>query len=133
MELVGRLTADAIVKELPDGRKVVQFSIAINNSYRTKESQEVKEQTTFVNCSYWQATGVAPYLTKGRQVELFGTIGVNAYTNGAGEARANLTFHVNNIKLGDRPKGNGTSEAAAESEAPLTKVETRVTAEDLPF
>ncbi len=133
MELVGRLTADAIVKELPDGRKVVQFSIAINNSYKSKESQEVKQQTIFVNCSYWQAIGVAPYLTKGRQVELFGTIGVNAYTNGAGEARANLTFHVNNVKLGDRPKANGTSEPADESEALLTKAATQITAEDLPF
>ncbi len=52
MELFGRLTADATVNTLKDGRKVVHFAIALNDSYKPKDGDEWKKLTTFVNCSY---------------------------------------------------------------------------------
>jgi len=36
MEIIGRLTSDAKVNELKDGRKVVNFNIAMNESYKSK-------------------------------------------------------------------------------------------------
>jgi single-strand DNA-binding protein len=36
MELTGRLTADAQVSEVKGGKKVVNFSIAINDSYKQR-------------------------------------------------------------------------------------------------
>ena len=107
MELVGRLTADAKVSTLKDERKVVNFSIAINDSYKPKGSELVTKITTFVNCSYWINTAIAEHLTKSTLVELSGRIGVNAWTNAEGEAKASLTFHVNSIKL--HGKGNAAS------------------------
>jgi len=53
MELVGRLTADAKVSILKNEGKVVNFSIAINDSYKPKGSEMATKVTTFVNCSYW--------------------------------------------------------------------------------
>ena len=103
MELTGRLTADAKVSTLKDERKVVNFSIAINDRYKTANG-EVKEITTFINCAYWVNPNIAPYLTKGTLVELYGRIGVNAWTNAEGEAKASLNFHVGNIKLHGRAK-----------------------------
>jgi single-strand DNA-binding protein len=47
------LTADAKVNELKDNRRVINFRIAINDRYKTKDSNEIKTITTFVNCSYW--------------------------------------------------------------------------------
>ena len=64
MELVGRLTADAKVSTVKDERKVVNFSIAINDSYKPKGSEMVTKITTFVNCSYWINPAIAEHLTK---------------------------------------------------------------------
>jgi len=126
MELVGRLTADANVSTVKDERKVVNFSIAINDSYKPKGSEMVTKITTFVNCSYWINPAIAEHLTKSTLVELSGRIGVNAWTNAEGEAKASLTFHVNNIKL------HGKSNAASKESIPAAN-EIKEPIEDLPF
>jgi len=99
MEIVGRLIADAKVSTLKDKRQVVNFSIAINDSYKPKDSEQPVKVTNYVNCSYWINPAIGEYLKKGSLVELSGRIGVNAWTNAEGEAQASLTFHVNNLKL----------------------------------
>lgn len=97
MEITGRLTADAVVRTVSEDRKVVGFSIAINDTFRSGGEQ--KKITTFIDCSYWLNTGIAEYLKKGGWVQLYGRIGVNAYMSGNNEARASLTFHTSEIKL----------------------------------
>src|SRR4030095_13444005 len=119
MELVGRLTADAKVSILKGEQKVVNFSIAINDSYKPKGSEMVTKITTFVNCSYWINPTIAEHLTKGALVELSGRIGVNAWTNAEGEARASPTFHVNTIKL--HGKGNAASKEFIPAAANITE------------
>src|SRR5215813_3553844 len=107
MEIVGRLTADAKVNTIKDERQVVNFTIAINDSYKPKGSEQPVKVTNYVNCSYWINSAIGEHLTKGSLVELSGRIGVNAWTNAGGEAKASLIFHVNNIKL--HGKGNATA------------------------
>src|SRR5436189_4682026 len=102
MEIIGRLTADAKVNELKDGRKVVNFSIAVNEHYKVKGS-EIKKFATYFNCSYWLSDRIAKALTKGTLVELYGRVNVSTYTTSAGEVKASLNFHVNNIKLHGKP------------------------------
>ena len=99
MEITGRITKDAVVNATKSEREVVNFSIAINDSYRIKDSNEIKKVTTYVNCAYWISSSGAKHLTKGTLVELYGRIGVDAYVSSQGEPKATLTFHVNNIKL----------------------------------
>ena len=130
MELVGRLTADAKVSILKDERKVVNFSIAINDSYKPKDSEKVSKITTYVNCSYWINPAIAEHLTKSSLVELSGRIGVNAWTKAEGEAKASLTFHVNNIKL--HGKGKAT-EAENITTSPVSPADIKEPLEDLPF
>lgn len=130
MEIIGRVTADATVSETKAGKKVVNFSIAINDTYKTKGSSEVQKITTYVNCSYWINPGVGAYLTKGSLVECAGRIGANAWTNKEGEVKASLTFHVNSIKLHGRAKGGGTTKT---TEVPITAAPVSEVAEGLPF
>lgn len=111
MEITGRLTTDAVVNETKENGKVVNFTIAINDTYKKYGADEVKKVTTFVNCSYWLNAGIATALTKGMLVELFGRIGVKAWKTTEGEPRATLTFHVNSIKLlGKAKMANGSAE-----------------------
>ena len=127
MEIIGRLTADATVNALKDERKVVNFSIAINDSYRAKGSDERTQVTTYVQCAYWISTSIAAHLTKGTLVELSGRIGVDAWNNMQGEPKAALRFHVSTIKL--HGKSNRIS---TESNPVAVPAGTGVT-DDLPF
>lgn len=99
MEITGRVTADASVQKVNNDKQVVNFSIAINDNYKPKGSTEVKEVTTYINCSYWLNTATAQWLKKGTLVQLFGRIGMNVYNNSEGEVVGTLTFHTNNIKI----------------------------------
>ncbi len=99
MELVGRITKDAVINQLKDERKVVNFSIAINDYYKPKNSEEGVKITTYVNCSYWISLKIAERLIKGTLVEISGRTYANAYIGTDGVAKASLNCHVNNIKI----------------------------------
>lgn len=99
MEITGRLTRDAVVSKTTNDREVVNFSIAINDTYKAKGSTETTKIVTYIDCSYWLSAGVAQWLKKGTLVELFGRVGVNAYLNSEGKAVGSLTFHTSNIKI----------------------------------
>jgi len=127
MEIIGRLTADATVNTLKDERKVVNFSIAINDSYRAKGAGERVQVTTYVQCAYWITLSIAAHLTKGTLVELSGRIGVEAWNNMQGEAKAALRFHVSAIKLHGKPN------RASTGSNPVAAPATTGVADDLPF
>lgn len=103
MTIVGRTTKDALVKDLNDGRKVVHFSLAVNDYYRTKGGEGTK-LTTFFNCSYWVSEKVAEHLKKGTLVEVSGRVYATAYQDMEGTAKASLNCHVAAIKIHAWPK-----------------------------
>jgi single-strand DNA-binding protein len=128
-QLTGRLTKDAVVNTTPDGRQVVNFSIAINDTYKPKGGEAVKT-TVYVNCAYWISAKMATYLKKAALVEIIGRIGVSAYSDTSGAARASLNCHVNFIKLHTVPKeGNA---AVSKAPAPVTDLPEEPL-DDLPF
>jgi single-strand DNA-binding protein len=127
MEITARLTGDAKVTTVKNDKQVVNFNVAINDSYKAKGSNEVTKIVTYVQCDYWVYPAIAQYLTKGTLVELQGRIGVNAYTGKEGEAKASLTFHVNTIKLHGKAKAND------ETPVMINTAVAAVPADDLPF
>lgn len=130
MEITARVTADAKVNTLKDERQVVNFNVAINDSYKPKDSNEVKKIVTFIQCAYWINPAIAKYLTKGTLVELYGRIGVNAYKDMQGEPKASLTFHVNSVKL----HGKGKQSETESNIAPLVSAsDIKEPIDDLPF
>ena len=127
MEITARLTVDAKVTTVKNDKQVVNFNVAINDSYKQKGSNEVTKIVTYVQCDYWVNPAIAQYLTKGTLVELQGRIGVNAYKGKEGDAKASLTFHVNTIKL------HGKARANDETPVMVNTAATAVPADDLPF
>jgi single-strand DNA-binding protein len=124
--IIGRLTADATIATLEDGRTVVNFTIAQNDRFKVKGSAEVKQVTNYYNCAYWMGTGIAEHLKKGMLVETTGRIGVNAWQGADGTAKARLTLHVQHIHLHGKAR---TATANTNEPAPETQSEK----EDLPF
>ncbi|NTS43021.1 single-stranded DNA-binding protein [Flavisolibacter sp. BT320] len=103
MTIIGRITKDAIVATTKDDRKVVNFSLAINESYQPKVGDRVKV-TTHCNCSYWLGERIAENLKKGTLLEVTGRIYVSAYVGTDGTAKASLNCHVSAIKIHAWPK-----------------------------
>ncbi len=130
MNITGRLTRDAEVKTLNDNRQVVNFSVAVNDSYQNKQGERI-EQTAFFDCSYWISPNVAKLLTKGSLVELTGKVSLRAWTDMNGKARAGLNFHTSQIKLHSRSKRAETVQATTQTEN--NKVAPQNTEDDLPF
>lgn len=96
--IVGRIIKNAEIITLKDDKKVVNFSVAVNDSYKTKQGERI-EQTTFFNCTYWLSPKVAEFLTKGTLVELSGKVSSNAWIGKDGEIRSGLNFHTSQIKF----------------------------------
>ena len=129
MEITGRIVKDASVFKLKENREVVNFSIAVNDSYKPKGSDEVKKIVTYIDCSYWLSAKSAQWLKKGTVVELFGRIGQNVYIGNDGQAHGSLTFHTSHIKILAFAKEQGqTPQAGIEA-----KTSSQKEADDLPF
>lgn len=124
MVLIGRLTKDAVVAQLKEERKVVNFTIAVNDYYKPKNSDKGVSITTFVNCAYWISTAIAVLLKKGNLIEVSGRLTVNAYKDMQGEAKGSLNCHVDSIKIHLQQK-TGIAKAEASQEQPVQ--------DDLPF
>jgi len=124
MNIIGRLTRNAEVKNLKDDRQVVEFSVAVNNYYKPKGSEQGINVAVYFNCSYWVSPKIADRLKKGSLVELNGRLSVNAYKDMEGNAKASLNFHVNSINIHQAVKVESQIPAASTITEPI---------EDLPF
>jgi len=134
MELTGRLTANAVIKTLPDEKQVVNFSIAINDYYKPKGATEGKEFTLYVSCSYWNNTGVAAKLLKGTIVEVSGRMYIRVYNGANNEPKAALNFHCNSIKVHGGAKKEAANNEVAKGAAPIESMAAIAASDDdIPF
>ena len=118
MEITGRVTRNAEIKTVSGDRKLVAFSIAVNDSYKPKNGEK-KDLVTYFNCAYWLSTSIAKSITQGSIVSCYGRIEMNIWKDGSGEPRGSLNFHVNSIRLVSKGKNNGKAqeETAQQKEA----------------
>lgn len=98
MEITGRITADAKISKLTDGREVTGFTIVQNDYFKTKAGDK-KQVATYFKCAYWLTSKTAPFLKKGTIVTLSGRVGMDVYSGAGGEPKGVLTVHVNDIKF----------------------------------
>ena len=125
MNITGRVTADAQVRSVSDSKTVVNFSVAIKDSYKNRAGERI-EQVTYFDCAYWLSPKVAQILTKGTVVELTGRVSARAWTGSDGQAHAGLNFNTSQIKL------HGGGKKAEGVQAP-TGNNNDDTKDDLPF
>lgn len=134
MNIIGRLTRDAEIRNLPNQKQVVNFSVAINENYRNKQGEWI-EQTTFFDCAYWLSVKVAELLTKGALVELDGRVFSRAWLGKEGEPRAGLNFLTSKIKIHSfvkRPELKEVATTTSES-SKIDRPKKQDEDDDLPF
>lgn len=98
---VGRITNDLEIRVTESGKKVLNFSIAINDG--TKENPH----TTFVNLEAWEnlAETIARYFNKGDQIILSGRLVVRKYVD-RGENRNKTSVVIESFEWGEKKKEN---------------------------
>ncbi|MES2278667.1 MAG: single-stranded DNA-binding protein [Bacteroidota bacterium] len=113
MEITGRLVADATVRAVSDEKNVTGFRVAVNRRYQSQGEQ--KEETSFVDCTYWRGDKIAPFLTKGMLVQLSGFMTAQPWVNRDGEPMASLRFRTDEIimltKSAKNDAGDGKKQA----------------------
>ena len=101
-----RLTKDAIQKTLPTGTDLTEFDVAVNTGFG--EHQD----TMFLSCTMWGKQGktVCPYLKKGGEVALTGSISLQKWIGKSdGAEHMKLALNVRDLVLkGTKPKESTT-------------------------
>lgn len=110
--LLGRLTADPVLKQTPNGTSVTSFTLAVDRP-RTTDGER---QTDFIDCTAWRGTAeiICKYFTKGRSLALEGNLRVYNSTNEKGEKRRRTEVVVSSISfVGDTTKNATESRKTA--------------------
>ena len=120
--LLGNLTRDPEVRYTPKGSAVADLGIAVNRVYTT-DSGEKREETTFVDVTFWGRTAevAGEYLKKGRPVFVEGRLQLDSWEDKtSGQKRSKLKVIGETMQLlGGRPGGGGgdAEEGAGSSRA----------------
>lgn len=137
--VVGNLGQDPQFNYLPSGSAVCNFSLAVNESWTDRQSNERREKTTWYRVAVYgrQAETVNQYLRKGSQVMVIGNVEARAYMNNAGEAAASLDLRARDVRfLGGRDGGGqqgGGQSGGGNYDSGGYDSEPPTTVDDIPF
>jgi single-strand DNA-binding protein len=109
--LLGNLTRDPEVKYTTGGTAVTEIGLAVNRYWFDKQTNERKEETTFVDVTLWgrQAEVAGEYLAKGRPVLIEGRLQLDSWNDKeTGQKRSKLRVVGEAMQLlGSRDGGGG--------------------------
>ena len=114
--LMGNLTRDPDLRQIPSGQSVCSFSLALNRSYKGQDGEWV-EATDFVDVVAWGPLGerIAQYVTKGRPVLVNGRLQSRQWEQD-GQKRNKLEVIASDVTfLGGRGEGNSDSNSGDSS------------------
>ncbi|MEK7138417.1 MAG: single-stranded DNA-binding protein [Patescibacteria group bacterium] len=116
--VLGRITADPVLRTTPGGQSVLSFSIATNRVWNDKNGAK-QESTEFHNIVVWgrQAEVGGQYLSKGGLVLVEGHLQTRSWTDKQGGQRKTTEIICERMQFGPRSAGGGTP-GASKSFAP---------------
>ena len=126
--LIGRMTADPVLKVTPNNQQVASFSIATNRVWNDKAGQK-QESTEFHNIVAWgrQAEVISKFLTKGSLLMVEGRLQTRSWDDKQGQKRKTTEIVAETVQFGPRSGGASsgpkTEMPKSMDEAPAMKVE----------
>lgn len=106
--LMGRLTADLVLKTTTTGKEVCQFSIAVDRNH----TQQGEKKSDFINIVAWNSAAkfVESYFKKGSMIAIQGSIQTRNYEDKNGNKRTafevvakEISFCGNKAEGGKKP------------------------------
>lgn len=104
VQLIGRLGRDPELKNIPNGKKVCVFSVAVNRRWKDKGG-EPQDVTDWFNIEAWERLGeiCGEYLKKGSLVFLEGRLQTDTYEED-GNTRYFTKVITSQMQMLDRKK-----------------------------
>lgn len=110
--LVGHLTRDPELQQLPSGTSVCRLGLATNHTYTDRDGNK-QEEVMFIDIDAFGKTAdtCAQYLTKGRQILVRGRLRFRQWEDDQGNKRSKHDMFLENFTfLG----GNGDNQASGQ-------------------
>jgi single-strand DNA-binding protein len=113
-QFLGNLGQDPDIRFMPDGRAVVNLSIACGERWKDKNTGEIKENTEWVRavCFGKRAEVIAEHFKKGSQIYVSGKMRTRKWQDQAGQDRYSTEIVVDDFQFIDRKPGNGGEQRA---------------------
>lgn len=120
VQLAGRFTKDAELRNTGSGTAVASFTIAIDRPFKNANGQK---ETDFINCVAWRKTAehISNYYRKGDGIVVTnGRIQVRNYDNNEGKKVYVTEVVVENVEfpLSNSKKNDGGSKPAPKKQTP---------------
>lgn len=135
VQIIGNLGADPDIKRLQDNTTVARFSVATSESYKDKQSGEIKTSVEWHNIVVWRnlAEIVEKYLKKGSQVYIEGKLKTNKWTDKDGITRYTTEIIASTMQMLGGATNNSTATTNNNNTNPANQSPQEDEDDDLPF
>ena len=129
---IGHLCADPETRYMPSGNAVSNIRIAINESWKDKQTGEKKERAEFINIAMFGrlAEIAAEYLRKGSQVYIEGKLQTDKWQDRDGNDRYTTKIIANQMQMLGSPRN---SPAPVSGSTPPAQPDPDDFDDDIPF
>ena len=133
-QLIGRVTRDPELRNLPNGGTVVKFGLATNYIYKTK-SGEKKETAQFHNCVAFGrlAEIINQYVVKGQELYVEGRIEYRQWEKKDGTKAYATEIVIENMQMGQKARGSNEQRDAQREKKEEDTEEEEINVEEIPF
>ena len=103
--VLGRVGSDADLKCTTGGKPVANFSVAVNESFKNSNGENV-DRVEWFRCVAWNGLAelCGQYVTRGKQVYLEGRLQTRKYDDKDGNARTTTEVVVRTLRLLGGPR-----------------------------
>jgi single-strand DNA-binding protein len=136
--LIGRLTRDPEIRQLPSGQAVASFGLATDRYYQDKNGQK-QQKTEFHNIiAFGKLADLASqYLTKGALLMIEGRLQTRNWQDSAGQKRQRIEIVAERMQLGPKSAGKTIPPLTKEQESPKEDIpiieEEEIDIKDIPL
>lgn len=116
--IIGNLGRDPETRYMASGDAACNFSVAVTESWKDKNSGEKREDTTWFRVSMFGklAEIAGQYLKKGSQVQVIGKMKERKWTDKDGNERTTWELRGEQMTMLGSPAGNGSGQSAGPSQ-----------------
>lgn len=97
--LVGNLTRDPELRQLPSGQAVCRLNLAINRQFKNRQSGDMVQEVCYIDVDVWgpQAESCNSYLQKGRQALVEGRLKLDSWQDNDGNTKSKHSIVADRI------------------------------------
>ncbi len=132
--LMGNLTRDPQLSYLPSQTAVVEFGLAVNRRWKSKEGED-RDETCFVDCRMFgrRAEVINQYCKKGNPLFIEGRLTFDTWQAQDGTKRSKHRVTVDNFEFIGGASGQGARQTDRNNTEKVGQAEQNVNSDDIPF